>query len=138
MINFDVEFNVLTMHLQGLMRSPYMQILFWLIAFDIVSGYIKAFKLKRFDSKTSTNGLLRHAFVCAVVIVIAMYARALGHREIGVTSCLFFIFSYSVSLCENWEALGLPFPESLKPYLKTMRQQQESKIKKLTNKEEVE
>ena len=138
MINFDVEFNVLTMHLQGLMRSPYMQILFWLIAFDIVSGYIKAFKLKRFDSKTSTNGLLRHAFVCAVVIVIAMYARALGHREIGVTSCLFFIFSYSVSLCENWEALGLPFPESLKSYLKTMRQQQESKIKKLTNKEEVE
>lgn len=138
MINFDVEFNVLTMHLQGLMRSPYMQILFWLIAFDIVSGYIKAFKLKRFDSKTSTNGLLRHAFVCAVVIVIAMYARALGHREIGVTSCLFFIFSYSVSLCENWEALGLPFPESLKPYLQTMRQQQESKIKKLTNKEEVE
>ena len=138
MINFDVEFNVLTMHLQGLMRSPYMQILFWLIAFDIVSGYIKAFKLKRFDSKTSTNGLLRHAFVCAVVIVIAMYARALGHREIGVTSCLFFICSYSVSLCENWEALGLPFPESLKPYLKTMRQQQESKIKKLTNKEEVE
>lgn len=134
----DVELNVLSMHLQGLMRSPYMQILFWLIAFDIVSGYIKAFKLKRFDSKTSTNGLLRHAFVCAVVIVIAMYARALGHREIGVTSCLFFIFSYAVSLCENWEALGLPFPETLKPYLRTMQKQQENKIKKIINEEEVE
>lgn len=102
----------------------------------MVSGYIKAFKLKRFDSKTSTNGLLRHALVCAVVIVTAMYARALGHREIGVTTCLFFIFSYAVSLAENWEALGLPFPEALKPYLKTMRQQQENKIKKLTNKKE--
>ena len=138
MINFDVEFDILIMHMRGLIRSPYIQILFWLICFDVVSGYIKAFKLKRFDSKTSTNGLLRHALVCAVVIVTAMYARALGHREIGVTTCLFFIFSYAVSLAENWEALGLPFPEPLKPYLKTMRQQQESKIKKLTNKEEVE
>lgn len=138
MVNLDVEFHVLKMHLEGLMRSPYIQILIWLICFDVVSGYIKAFKLKRFDSKTSTNGLLRHALVCAVVIVTAMYARAFGHREIGVTTCLFFIFSYAVSLAENWEALGLPFPESLKPYLKTMRQQQESKIKKLTNKEEVE
>lgn len=138
MINLDVEFDVLIMHMRGLIRSPYIQILFWLICFDVVSGYIKAFKLKRFDSKTSTNGLLRHALVCAVVIVTAMYARALGHREIGITTCLFFIFSYAVSLAENWEALGLPFPESLKPYLKTMRQQQEIKIKKLTNKEEVE
>lgn len=138
MINLDVEFHVLKMHLEGLMRSPYIQILIWLICFDVVSGYIKAFKLKRFDSKTSTNGLLRHALVCAVVIVIAIYARALGHQEVGVTTCLFFIFSYAVSLAENWEALGLPFPESLKPYLKTMRQQQEIKLKKITNKEEVE
>lgn len=138
MINLDVEFHVLKMHLEGLMRSPYIQILIWLICFDVVSGYIKAFKLKRFDSKTSTNGLLRHALVCAVVIVIAIYARALGHQEVGVTTCLFFIFSYAVSLAENWEALGLPFPESLKPYLKTMRKQQEIKLKKITNKEEVE
>lgn len=136
MINLDVEFHVLKMHLEGLMRSPYIQILIWLICFDVVSGYIKAFKLKRFDSKTSTNGLLRHALVCAVVIVIAIYARALGHQEVGVTTCLFFIFSYAVSLAENWEALGLPFPESLKPYLKTMRKQQEIKLKKITNNEE--
>ncbi len=34
-------------------------------------------------------------------------------------------------------ALGLPFPEALKPYLKAMQQQQENKIK-ITNKEEVE
>ena len=44
MINLDVEFDVLTMHLQGLIRSPYIQILFWLIFFEVGSGYIKAFK----------------------------------------------------------------------------------------------
>ncbi len=42
MITLDVEFNVLTMHLQGLMRSPYIQILFWLICFDVIPGYTAA------------------------------------------------------------------------------------------------
>ena len=91
MVILDVELHVLKMHLEGLMLRPYIQILIWLICFDVVSGYIKAFKLKRFDSKTSTNGLLRHALVCAVVIVTAMYARAFGHREIGVQMLIFYL-----------------------------------------------
>ena len=32
---------------------------------------------------------------------------------------------------ENWEALGLPFPEAMKPYINQMRKNQENKIKKL-------
>ena len=36
---------------------------------------------------------------------------------------------------ENWEALGLPFPEALKPYINQMRRNQENKIKKLIEKE---
>jgi hypothetical protein len=100
-----------------------------------MSGYMKAFKLKRFDSKTSTNGLLRHILVFLVVTFTALYARALGHREVGITTCLFFTMSYVGSLLENWEALGLPFPDSLKPYINQMRKQQEKKIKKLIEKE---
>ena len=51
----DLEIKLLVEHLHSLFKSPYIQILFWIVCFDIVSGYIKAFKLKRFDSKTSTN-----------------------------------------------------------------------------------
>ena len=36
---------------------------------------------------------------------------------------------------ENWEALGLPFPEAMKPYINQMRRNQENKIKKLIEKE---
>lgn len=132
----DIEFQILSTHLQALTKSPYIQILFWIIMFDILSGYIKAFKLKTFDSKTSTNGLLRHILVFSVVTFTALYARALGHREIGITTCLFFMMSYVGSLLENWEALGLPFPEALKPYINQMRKQQEKKIKKYLNKKE--
>ena len=131
----DIEFQILSTHLEALTKSPYIQILFWIIMFDIMSGYMKAFKLKRFDSKTSTNGLLRHILVFSVVTFTALYARALGHREIGITTCLFFTMSYVGSLLENWEALGLPFPDALKPYINQMRKQQEKKIKKLIEKE---
>lgn len=127
----DLEIKLLVDHLQSLFKSPYIQILFWIVCFDIVSGYIKAFKLKKFDSKTSTNGLLRHFLVMLVVMIVSLYARALNHREIGITTCLFFIMSYVGSLMENWEALGLPFPEALRPYINQMRKNQDKKFKKI-------
>lgn len=127
----DLEIKLLVDHLQSLFKSPYIQILFWIVCFDIISGYIKAFKLKKFDSKTSTNGLLRHFLVMLVVMIVSLYARALNHREIGITTCLFFIMSYVGSLMENWEALGLPFPESLRPYINQMRKNQDKKFKKI-------
>lgn len=127
----DLEIKLLVEHLQSLFKSPYIQILFWMVFFDILSGYIKAFKLKRFDSKTSTNGLLRHVLVISVVMIVSLYARALNHREIGITTCLFFIMSYVGSLMENWEALGLPFPEALRPYINQMRKNQEKKFQKI-------
>lgn len=127
----DLEVKLLVDHLQSLFKSPYIQILFWIVCFDIISGYIKAFKLKKFDSKTSTNGLLRHFLVMLVVMIVSLYARALNHREIGITTCLFFIMSYVGSLMENWEALGLPFPESLRPYINQMRKNQDKKFQKI-------
>ena len=127
----DLEIKLLVDHLQSLFKSPYIQILFWIVCFDIISGYIKAFKLKKFDSKTSTNGLLRHFLVMLVVMIVSLYARALNHREIGITTCLFFIMSYVGSLMENWEALGLPFPEELRPYINQMRKNQDKKFQKI-------
>ena len=127
----DLEFKLLVDHLQSLFTSPYLQILFWILCFDLLSGYIKAFKLKKFDSKTSTNGLLRHFLVMLVVMIVSLYARALNHREIGITTCLFFIMSYVGSLMENWEALGLPFPEALRPYINQMRKNQDKKFQKI-------
>lgn len=127
----DLEIKLLVEHLHSLFKSPYIQILFWIVCFDIISGYIKAFKLKKFDSKTSTNGLLRHVLVISVVMIVSLYARALNHREIGITTCLFFIMSYVGSLMENWEALGLPFPEALRPYINQMRKNQEKKFQKI-------
>ena len=32
---------------------------------------------------------------------------------------------------ENWEALGLPFPEALRPYINQMRKNQDKKFQKI-------
>ena len=36
----DLEIKLLVDHLQSLFKSPYIQILFWIVCFDIISGYI--------------------------------------------------------------------------------------------------
>ncbi|MBF0775951.1 phage holin family protein [Streptococcus sp. 19428wD3_AN2] len=119
----DLLFRDLLIHLRGLMTSPYIHFFFWLMLLDIVTGYIKAFKMKRFDSKTGTLGLLRHALVFVVILIVAMYARALGVRTIGIAWCMFFIFNYLGSVIENWEAIGIGFPDFLRPYINQMKKE---------------
>lgn len=120
--------TILTTHLKSLLNSPYMHGLFWLVLIDIVTGYAKGIKLKKFDSKVGTNGLIRHFIVLVVMILIGTYARALGYQNFSIAACIFFMTNYGVSIMENWEALGLPFPDSIKPFFNQMRQNSEEKL----------
>lgn len=126
MINLTQD--ILFIHLKSLLNSPYIHGLFWLIFIDIVTGYAKGIKLKKFDSKVGTNGLIRHFIVLVVMILIGTYARALGYQNFSVAACVFFITNYAVSVLENWEALGMPFPATLKPFFNQMRQNSEDKL----------
>ena len=72
----DLAFHELLEHLKNISYSPYINFFFWLMILDIVTGYIKAFKTKRFDSKVGTMGLIRHFIVFVVILLVAMYARS--------------------------------------------------------------
>ena len=124
----DVHFQDLGMHLHNLMYSPYVHIFFWLMWVDIITGYIKAFKTKKFDSRVGTWGLLRHVLVLATILIIGMYSRALGVRPVGIAWCSFFIFNYIGSFIENWEAIGIGFPDFLRPYINQMKKQNDTKV----------
>ena len=113
----DLAFHELIEHLKNLSYSPYIHFFFWLMVLDIATGYIKAFKTKRFDSKVGTMGLIRHFIVFVVILLVAMYARSLGFRSFGIAWTMFFSFNYLFSVIENWEMIGLAFPEFLKPYI---------------------
>lgn len=113
----DLVASDLFLHLRGLTNSPYIHAFFWLMCIDIITGYTKAMKTKTFDSKTGTFGMLKHILVFATIVIVATYSRALGVRPFGIAWVMFFNFNYLGSIIENWEVIGLGFPEVLKPYI---------------------
>lgn len=120
-----VTIEILRLQVHDVFTSPLYHILLWLIVFDIISGYIKAFKTKSFDSKISTNGWLKHGFVVMMMTIIGAYARALDSVMVSQVVCFGFISSYGLSLLENLEAIGVPYPESFKKYFKQMQDKNE-------------
>lgn len=127
----DVHGSQLGHELIGLISSPYIHIFVFLMFLDIITGYIKAFKLNRFDSKVGTMGFLRHIVVFLTIIFIGMYSRALGVRPFGIAWCLFFISTYAYSVLENWEVLGWGFPKWLKQYVNQMKKANDSEFAKI-------
>lgn len=115
-----ITIEVLRLQVEDVFTSPLYHILLWLIVFDIISGYIKAFKTKSFDSKISTNGWLKHGFVVMMMTVIGAYARALDAVMVSQVVCFGFISSYGLSLLENLDAIGVPYPESFRKFFKQM------------------
>ena len=120
-----ITIEILRLQVHDVFTSPLYHILLWLIIFDIISGYIKAFKTKSFDSKISTNGWLKHGFVVMMMTIIGAYARALDSVMISQVVCFGFISSYGLSLLENLDAIGVPYPESFKKYFKQMQDKNE-------------
>lgn len=127
-----ITVEVLKMQVQDVFTSPLYHILLWLIVFDIISGYIKAFKTKSFDSKISTNGWLKHGFVVMMMTIIGAYARALDSVMVSQVVCFGFISSYGLSLLENLDAIGVPYPESFRKFFKQMHDNNE-KVEVLKN-----
>lgn len=127
-----ITIEVLRLQVQDVFTSPLYHILIWLIVFDIISGYIKAFKTKSFDSKISTNGWLKHGFVVMMMTVIGAYARALGTTTFSQVVCIGFISSYGLSLLENLDSIGVPYPESFRKFFKQMHDNNE-KVEVLKN-----
>lgn len=127
-----ITIEVLRLQIHDVFTSPLYHILLWLIVFDIISGYIKAFKTKSFDSKISTNGWLKHGFVVMMMTVIGAYARALGTVAVSQVVCLGFISSYGLSLLENLDAIGVPYPENFRKFFKQMHDKSD-KVEVLKN-----
>ncbi|MDU2557409.1 MAG: phage holin family protein [Anaerococcus prevotii] len=126
-----ITLEVLKYQIKDVATSPLYHLLLWLIIFDIISGYIKAFKTKNFDSKISTNGWLKHGFVIMMITVIGVYARALNYGGVSQVVCLGFIGSYGMSLLENLDAIGVPYPENFRKFFKQM--QDKDKVEMLKN-----
>lgn len=124
----NIALTDLFVNMKDVFESPYFQAFLFLLIIDILTGYSKAFKTKKFDSKIGTNGLLRHMVVTVTIISVGVFARIFNYQLVSIGYCTFFIWNYCYSILENWEVLGWAFPEWLKPFVNQMKKQNDHKV----------
>lgn len=124
----NVALTDLFHNMKDVFQSPVFQFFIFLLVVDILTGYSKAFKTKKFDSKIGTNGMLRHLMVTITIIAVGVFARVFDYQLVSVSYCMFYIWTYAYSILENWEVLGWGFPPQLKPFVNQMKKQSEQKV----------
>lgn len=118
---YEVNIEDLIFQARNLTKSFFFQALFLAIVIDIITGYAKAYKTKSFDSKIGTNGMIRHLIVLLLQTIVGLYARVLGYPYVSISVAVYFLSTYSMSILENLDVLGIPFPEELKEFFAQMR-----------------
>ncbi|MFI3632816.1 phage holin family protein [Streptococcus parauberis] len=124
----NIALTDLLKNMMDVFESPFFIVFMSLLFIDILTGYSKAIKTKKFDSKIGTNGLLRHLVVTMSIIMVGVIARIFNAQQVSIIYCLSFIWNYGYSILENWEVLGWYFPEQLKPFVNQMKKQNEQKV----------
>jgi len=85
---------------------------------DITMGLIKAGVGKRFNSTVSSAGILKHvAMIVIPVLTSPLFDLIQGGGAYWTAFTYLILITMVFSIVENWIAVGLPFPDSLKKYL---------------------
>lgn len=105
----------------ALSMSFFYQVLIIIIFFDVVTGVAKAIKQKRVNSKIGINGIIRHMVVIMIQTIVGLYSRVLGVDIVSYGLCVSFIGFYGLSLMENFDAIGVPFPKQFRAMFEQMR-----------------
>ena len=103
-------------------------ILLVFIAIDFISGFIKAWVLKEFDSSKFYIGGVKKIGILLIVAVAAqldqlMSIDSMALRAVAVS---YYIANEGFSILENWGAMGLPLPTALKSALANLRKDDEN------------
>lgn len=95
---------------------------------DFISGFIKAWALKEFDSSKFYIGGIKKLGILLIVavstqldLIIAVDGAAL--RTVTIS---YYIANEGFSILENWGAMGLPLPEPIKNALAKLRKDDEN------------
>lgn len=88
----------------------------WAVAF---SGKSKKTEGGHLDSNVSWQGLLRKGVILGVVLLAAMFDRAMGieGHVVRDAAAWFYVAGEGLSIMENAALLGVPFPGALKKLL---------------------
>lgn len=92
---------------------PYTGLLLILMAFDILTGVIRAISEKKLDSTINGRGMRRKAVMLILVMVGKALERVIGDAPIAEVIAVGFCVSEGISILENATLLGAPVPPFL-------------------------
>lgn len=100
--------------LQQAFKTLYHSSLLWglltLIVLDIVMGILTAGVKGELDSRIGLKGLIKHTIIIILVVLMGVVSRLINVQWVSQSFCMFYILQYILSLLENLNHLGIPFP----------------------------
>ena len=103
-------------------------ILLVFIAIDFISGFVKAWVLKEFDSSKFYIGGVKKIGILLIVAVAAQLDLliSIDSMALRTVAVSYYIANEGFSILENWGAMGLPLPDALKNALAKLRKDDEN------------
>lgn len=97
----------------GVLESPHFKLLLLLILVDIILGTFSAITNKKLSSEIGLKGMIKHSSVILIAVVLGSILRLSGQVELSIMMGWFYVAEYGLSIVENLDVLGIPFPSWL-------------------------
>lgn len=94
-------------------HNEYLYVLLFFIAFDIVTGTLKAFSTRTVYSKINKKGITNHITIFLFCSFFSWVFYIFKVPEYSKVLIMFYIVSYALSIFENVGQMGLPLPKWL-------------------------
>lgn len=95
----------------GVLESPHFKLLLILIIVDIIIGTFLAITNRKLSSEIGLKGMIKHSTVILIAVVLGSILRLSGQIELSVMMGWFYVAEYGLSIVENLDVLGIPFPK---------------------------
>lgn len=93
----------------------------WLVVFDVLTGYMKAWVATSTGKKTNSTkglfGLVKHLLVLVIILTGYPLICSIGYPLPAQVMVVALIYNYAVSITENLGQSGVPIPAWLKQHL---------------------
>lgn len=116
-------FSLVLISARKMVDNPFMEAFLLAVLADMFLGFFKSFfpkAKKKVDSTTGLQGAIKHLAIMILILFSYPLIDAVGFTSIANTVLVFYIGQYGVSIMENLEVMGVPFPDFIKERFKKM------------------
>lgn len=92
-------------------KGDYITILFALILFDFITGFLKAWKWKVTDSWTGLKGVIKHTLTFIFYYFVAVFLTYIHTMAVGQILLVIINLYYALSIMENLAVMGVFIPK---------------------------